>query len=115
MKKTKLTRSLLAACSIVALSAVMYGCTGDGSKNDLVATQEALDQEREAHAATTAEVTRLSTALGAEMDPDPDSARGMLAAATARIGAADDPGSLLGMLDAEQKEADEALDAGWGA
>ena len=26
MKKTKLTRSLLAACSIVALSAVMYGC-----------------------------------------------------------------------------------------
>ena len=26
MKKTKLTRTLLAACSIVALSAVMYGC-----------------------------------------------------------------------------------------
>ena len=47
MKKTKLTRSLLAACSIVALSAVMYGCTGDGSKNDLIATQEALDQERD--------------------------------------------------------------------
>ena len=33
MKKTKLTRSLLAACSIVALSAVMYGCTGDGSSS----------------------------------------------------------------------------------
>ena len=30
MKKTKLTRSLLAACSIVALSAVMYGCTHGG-------------------------------------------------------------------------------------
>ena len=32
MKKTKLTRSLLAACSIVALTAVMYGCvhSGDG-------------------------------------------------------------------------------------
>ncbi len=30
MKKTKLTRSLLAAVSIVALSAVMYGCTHDG-------------------------------------------------------------------------------------
>ena len=41
MKKTKLTRSLLAACSIVALSAVMYGCTSDGSKDELVATQEA--------------------------------------------------------------------------
>ena len=112
MKKTKLTRSLLAACSIVALSAVMYGCTGDGSKDELVATQGDLDQEREAHATTQAaldtangEVTRLSTTLGAEMDPDPDSVRGMLAAATARIGAADDPGSLLGMLDAEQKEA----------
>ena len=30
MKKTKLTRSLLAACSIVALTAVMYGCVHDG-------------------------------------------------------------------------------------
>ena len=32
MKKSKVTRSLLAACSIVALSAVMYGCvhSGDG-------------------------------------------------------------------------------------
>ena len=70
MKKTKLTRSLLAACSIVALSAVMYGCTGDGSKNDLIATQEALDQERETHAATQAaldtsegEATRLTGLL----------------------------------------------------
>ena len=44
MKKTKLTRSLLAACSIVALSAVMYGCTSDGSKDELVATQEALEK-----------------------------------------------------------------------
>ena len=30
MKKAKLTRSLLAACSIVALSAVMYGCVHSG-------------------------------------------------------------------------------------
>ncbi|MDD9990742.1 MAG: hypothetical protein OXP75_02990 [Rhodospirillales bacterium] len=30
MKKAKLTRSLMAAVSIVALSAVMYGCTHDG-------------------------------------------------------------------------------------
>ena len=30
MKKTKLTRSLMAACSIVALSAVMYGCVHNG-------------------------------------------------------------------------------------
>ena len=32
MKKTKLTRSLLAACSIVALSAVMYGCVHNGDE-----------------------------------------------------------------------------------
>ena len=33
MKKTKLTRSLLAACSIVALTAVMYGCAHDGGSD----------------------------------------------------------------------------------
>ena len=33
MKKTKLTRSLLAACSIVALTAVMYGCVHDGDSD----------------------------------------------------------------------------------
>ena len=70
MKKTKLTRSLLAACSIVALSAVMYGCTGDGSKNDLTATQDDLAQERADHADTqadldtaNADVTRLTGEL----------------------------------------------------
>ena len=57
MKKTKLTRSLLAACSIVALSAVMYGCTSDGSKDELVATQEALDE-------ALAEIMGLNAELG---------------------------------------------------
>ena len=38
MKKTKLTRSLLAACSIVALTAVMYGCTH--SSDDPPATDD---------------------------------------------------------------------------
>ena len=33
MKKTKLTRSLLAAVSIVALSAVMYGCVHSGDSD----------------------------------------------------------------------------------
>ena len=63
MKKTKLTRSLLAACSIVALSAVMYGCTGSSgpSQDEYDAKSEALDQEREAHAATQVE---LDTAQG---------------------------------------------------
>ncbi|MCY4478954.1 MAG: hypothetical protein OXB97_03580, partial [Rhodospirillales bacterium] len=31
MNKSKLTRTLMAACSIVALSAVMYGCVHSGS------------------------------------------------------------------------------------
>ena len=34
MKKTKLTRSLMAACSIVALSAVMYGCAHSGGDDE---------------------------------------------------------------------------------
>ena len=34
MKKTKLTRSLMAACSIVALSAVMYGCVHSGGDEE---------------------------------------------------------------------------------
>ena len=43
MKKTKLTRSLLAACSIVALSAVMYGC----SHSDSGPSQDELDAANE--------------------------------------------------------------------
>ena len=43
MKKTKLTRSLLAACSIVALSAVMYGCVGGG--DDPVAKPPPIDMD----------------------------------------------------------------------
>ena len=50
MKKTKLTRSLLAACSIVALSAVMYGCTHSSGPS-----QTDLDAANEATAAATAE------------------------------------------------------------
>ena len=40
MKKTKLTRSLLAACSIVALSAVMYGCVHSGDDGEMDAGME---------------------------------------------------------------------------
>ena len=43
MKKTKLTRSLLAACSIVALSAVMYGCVHSG--DDPVAEPPPIDMD----------------------------------------------------------------------
>ena len=45
MKKTKLTRSLLAACSIVALSAVMYGC----AHTDSGPSQDELDAANAGH------------------------------------------------------------------
>ena len=94
MKKTKLTRSLLAACSIVALSAVMYGCTGDGSKNDLIATEDALEQEKMAHAATQAALDT-ATSNAADLQMQLDTATGnaadlqmQLDTATADLGAA---------------------------
>ena len=42
MKKTKLTRSLMAACSIVALSAVMYGCVHSGETETVIKEVEVL-------------------------------------------------------------------------
>ena len=45
MKKTKLTRTLMAAVSIVALSAVMYGCTHSGDDGP-TAAELAAEQER---------------------------------------------------------------------
>ena len=39
MKKTKLTRSFLAACSIVALTAFMYGCVHDGGDDGMKTTE----------------------------------------------------------------------------
>ena len=81
MKKTKLTRSLLAACSIVALSAVMYGCSSGGDdardalQSELDALQGALPEGQELNpetlqqvyadkAAAEAEVTLLMGELG---------------------------------------------------
>ena len=60
MKKTKLTRSLLAACSIVALSAVMYGCSHSGD-DPVEPVVEQPDPDAEAMALATAQ----SAAMGA--------------------------------------------------
>ena len=64
MKKTKLTRSLLAACSIVALSAVMYGC----AHTDSGPSQDELDAANEATAAAAAkaDVDAAAAATAAE-------------------------------------------------
>ena len=50
MKKTNLTRSLLAACSIVALSVVVYGCSSGPSQSEFDA-ERAAKQEAEQKAA----------------------------------------------------------------
>ena len=79
MKKTKLTRSLLAACSIVALSAVMYGCVHNGGDDapatDMSGTPDPVpepmepagptdleDTQAEADAAATAAMTASTNA-----------------------------------------------------
>ena len=74
MKKTKLTRSLLAACSIVALSAVMYGCTHSSgpsqtdldAANEATAAAEAKADVDAAAAATAAEEAAAASATAAE-------------------------------------------------
>ena len=93
MKKTKLTRSLLAACSIVALSAVMYGCTGDGSENDLIATQGDLEDVTAQRDAALAKVTELEGDVGdlnlQISNPDPANP-GLTEQLTAKQGEVDD-------------------------
>ena len=66
MKKTKLTRSLLAACSIVALSAVMYGCVHSGDDAP-AATGVSLEDAR-AGATYTNETIRPGPALIAAIE-----------------------------------------------
>ena len=83
MKKTKLTRSLLAACSIVALSAVMYGC----AHTDSGPSQEELDA---ANAATAAADEAAAAAATAAADAAADAkAAADAAAADAATAAAD--------------------------
>ena len=45
MKKLKLARSLMAAGSVVALSAVLYGCAGGGGGGEDAANLRAMDAE----------------------------------------------------------------------
>ena len=69
MKKTKLTRSLLAACSIVALSAVMYGCTHSSgpSQDELdAALADKATAETEAEAAKDQSATDTEARMTAE-------------------------------------------------
>ncbi len=64
MKKTKLTRSLMAACSIVALSAVMYGCVHSGD-DPVMDPPDLSMQMDDASAAAMAAATAASDAAAA--------------------------------------------------
>ena len=103
MKKTKLTRSLLAACSIVALTAVMYGCVHNGGSDT---TTDETDMEmgptpEEQIAALQGQINALRTQLGLEADDNlSDSITDLQNEVT----------SLTAQLKAKQDAEDEAAD-----
>ena len=66
MKKTKLTRSLLAACSIVALSAVMYGCVHNGGDDAPATDTSGTPDPAPEDPAAPVDVTAMVTLGGAE-------------------------------------------------
>ena len=71
MKKTKLTRSLLAAVSVVALSAVVYGCSSGVSDADhraAIEAEKAAAAEAAAAAAEKAKMEAEEAARKAEME-----------------------------------------------
>ncbi len=102
MKKTKLTRSLLAAVSIVALTAVMYGCTHDS--DDPPAT-DGMEMETPADqiAALQEQINTLRAELG--LDPiDIDALTGSVADLTQQVA------DLQQQIDDAQDEKDKAAD-----
>ena len=97
MKKTNLTRKLMAACSIVALSAVMYGCThSSGPSQDefdaaaAAAAAAAAEAKTNADAAAAAAVAAKAEAdaAAAEAKTNADAAAAAAVAAKAEADAA---------------------------
>ena len=124
MKKTKLTRSLMAACSIVALSAVMYGCAhsgGDDAPDEPVVDMpdtSLMDAQDAAMDAATAADTAADTAeaaVAAQMDNQQansgayalanEAARTARAAANAAQDASDDAAATMDTGEAEAAQA----------
>ena len=90
MKKTKLTRSLLAACSIVALSAVMYGCahTDSGPSQEELDAAKAETAAAAAEAAANAAEAEANAAAAAAAQAEADAAAAAQAEAEAAAAAA---------------------------
>ena len=72
MKKSKVTRSLLAAVSVVALSAVMYGCSGGVSQSE--ADRQAAEAAAEAKAAAEAAAAAAAAEAAAQAERDKQAA-----------------------------------------
>ena len=120
MKKTKLTRSLMAAVSIVALSAVMYGCvhSGDDAEEPMVeapdlgpAQTAASDAADAAKAASDAAAAAVAGAAGSS-SADPasyvearDAAAAAMAASDAAAAASADAAAATTLDDAEAAQA----------
>ena len=123
MKKTKLTRSLLAACSVVALSAVMYGCVHNGGDDapatDMSGTPDPVPEPMEPAGPTDLEETQTAaadaaaaamTASDAAAKADDDAATATMYLATLQTG--DDSNSdAMGGREAAMAASEAAKDA----
>ena len=114
MKKSKVTRSLLAACSIVALTAVMYGCVHDGDDPEPVVEApepmpepdpEPTDLDN-AQAAAKAAADAAKTASDSAAMAASDAGDATANLATAQTGA-----MAMSQADAAQEQADAAMAA----
>ena len=115
MKKTKLTRSLLAACSIVALSAVMYGCVHSGDDPVTEADEMPMEPEQtpaeQLAAAQTAVSDAEATVAAATNAAERAAAYGQLAAAEQMLAEAEAiPGNVLAALRQRLADAEDDLD-----
>ena len=72
MKKSKVTRSLLAAVSVVALSAVMYGCSSGVSQSE--ADRQAAEAAAEAQAAAEAAAAAAAAEAAAQAEAEKQAA-----------------------------------------
>ena len=123
MKKTKMTRSLLAACSIVALSAVMYGCVHSGDADPVADEPVAVDPMPEpdpgptdlddTQAAAVAAAAAAKTASDNAAMAASDSATATMTLATLQTGADSKEGEMGGRehADAASDAAQDAADA----
>ena len=115
MKKTKLTRSLMAACSIVALSAVMYGCVHSGDDPVTEADEMPMEPEQtpaeQLAAAQTAVSDAEATVAAATNAAERAAAYGQLAAAEQMLAEAEAiPGNVLAALRQRLADAEDDLD-----